>query len=304
MKPGPSTARSITELVAVAALYPITWLFGHLPVGAGTWMGSRLGDLAWLLVPRRRAIALANLARALGGLHPAPERHRLARRSFQHLGMTFVETCGLFFRPPASILARVEMNGGERLREAAAQGKGVLVLTAHYGNWELLGAAHILSGLPLSVVARPLDQPLLERLAARLRRRAGIELIDKRHGLRDVLQALRQGRMVGILLDQNAARSEGVFVPFFGVPASTSKGLALIALRTRAPVVPVFIRRLGAGRHRVEVGAALPPPADDDVVAYTAAFNRAIEAAIRQAPEQWFWMHNRWRTRPRRKRTS
>jgi KDO2-lipid IV(A) lauroyltransferase len=119
-----------------------------------------------------------------------------------------------------------------------------------------------------------------------------------------VLQALRQGRMVGILLDQNAARSEGVFVPFFGVPASTSKGLALIALRTRAPVVPVFIRRLGAGRHRVEVGAALPPPADDDVVAYTAAFNRAIEAAIRQAPEQWFWMHNRWRTRPRRKRTS
>jgi KDO2-lipid IV(A) lauroyltransferase len=304
MKARRSTARSIVELAAVAAIYPITWLFGHLPMGAGAWVGAGLGDLAWLLLPRRRAIALGNLARALGGGHPAPEVRRLGRRSFQHLGMTFVETCELFFRPPASILARVEMNGGERLREAAAQGKGVLVLTAHYGNWELLGAAHILSGLPLSVVARPLDQPLLERLAARLRRRAGIELIDKRHGLRDVLQALRQGRMVGILLDQNAARSEGVFVPFFGVPASTSKGLALIALRTRAPVVPVFIRRLGAGRHRVEVGAALPPPADDDVVAYTAAFNRAIEAAIRQAPEQWFWMHNRWRTRPRRKRTS
>ena len=105
--------------------------------------------------------------------------------------------------------------------------------------------------------------------------------------------------MVGILLDQNATRAEGVFVPFFGVPASTSKGLALLALRTGTPVVPIFLRREPGGRHCIDVGAPLPPPPDADALAYTARFNEVIEAAIRRAPEQWLWMHARWRTRPR-----
>jgi KDO2-lipid IV(A) lauroyltransferase len=105
--------------------------------------------------------------------------------------------------------------------------------------------------------------------------------------------------MVGILLDQNATRAEGVFVPFFGAPASTSKGLALLALRTGAPVVPIFLRREPGGRHCVDVGPALPPPPDHQIATYTAAFNRVLEAAIRRAPEQWLWMHDRWRTRPR-----
>ena len=105
--------------------------------------------------------------------------------------------------------------------------------------------------------------------------------------------------MVGILLDQNAARSEGVFVPFFGAPASTSRGLAVVALRTKAPVVPIYIRRLDGGRHRVEIGPAVPAPPDRDVTRYTAAFTENIEVAIRRDPGQWFWMHDRWRTRPR-----
>ena len=114
----------------------------------------------------------------------------------------------------------------------------------------------------------------------------------------DVLDALRRGRMVGILLDQNATRAEGIFAPFFGTPASTSRGLAVIALRTEAPVVPVFIRRLERGRHLIEVGPVVPPP-ERDVVAFTTSFNEAIEKAIRRAPEQWFWLHKRWKTRPR-----
>jgi KDO2-lipid IV(A) lauroyltransferase len=140
---------------------------------------------------------------------------------------------------------------------------------------------------------------VLDELAARFRRRSGAELIIKRQAVREVLQALRRGRMVGILLDQNATRAEGVFVPFFGVPASTSKGLAVLALRTSAPVVPVFLRREPGGRHCLEASPALEPPADGDVAAYTATFNQVIEAAIRRAPEQWLWMHARWRTRPR-----
>jgi KDO2-lipid IV(A) lauroyltransferase len=212
--------------------------------------------------------------------------------------MTFVEACVFFFRAPSVLLSRVEICGESHLAAAAARGRGVLLLTAHYGNWELLAASRALTAHELSVVIRPLDHPVLDRVVARFRERTGVELITRHRGLREILDALRRGRLVGILLDQNVSRGQGVFVPFFGVPASTSKSLAVISLRTGAPVVPAFIRRRPDGRHRIEIGAALPPPPDGDVVAYTASFNRAIEEAIRQAPEQWFWLHRRWKTRP------
>jgi KDO2-lipid IV(A) lauroyltransferase len=259
-------------------------------------VGRRIGDLAWLALPGRRAVVRANLTLAFGAEMAAGDLGRLGRRSFEHLGMNLVEACVFFLRPPGVLLSQVEIRGEEHLEAAAAGGRGIVLLTAHLGNWELLAASHVLSRWPLSVMVRPLDSPLLDGLVERLRLRSGVEIITKRHGLQDVLDALRRGRMVGVLLDQNASRREGVFVPFFGTPASTSRGLALIALRSGAPVLPTFIRRLPGGRHVVEVGPRIP--ADRDVVAYTAAFNRALEEAIRRAPEQWFWMHRRWKTRP------
>jgi len=298
-----SASRSRAGLRAAAVglrlLFPIGWTLAYLPSALGLLVGRRLGDMLWWLLPRRRAVALENLRRSLGSEQSPAELRRLGRRSFQHLGMNLVEGCRYFLRPTDVMLSRVRVDGGERLQAAAALGRGILILTAHFGNWELLAAAHGLTGLPLSIVVRPLDHPSLDAVAARFRTRAGVELITKHDAVRDVLRALRRQRMVGILLDQNSTRSEGVFVPFFGVPASTSKGLALIALRTGTPVVPVFLRREPDGRHRMEVGVPLAPPADGDVTAYTAMFNTAIEAAIRRAPEQWFWMHARWRTRPR-----
>jgi KDO2-lipid IV(A) lauroyltransferase len=152
--------------------------------------------------------------------------------------------------------------------------------------------------MQLSAVVRPLDDPLLDWILARFRARAGFEVITKRRALPDIRDALRRGRMVGVLLDQNASRREGVFAPFFGVPACTSKGLALIALRNRTPVVPGFIRRDGRDRHIIEFFPLVPPPPDGDPVAFTRAFNEAIERAIRLAPDQWFWVHRRWKTRP------
>ncbi len=298
-----SASRSRAGLLAAAVglrlLFPIGWLLAHLPSALGLVVGRRVGDLLWWLLPRRRAMTLENLRRSLGSELSPAELRRLGRRSFQHLGMNLIEGCRYFLRPTDVMLSRVRVEGAEHLRAAAARGRGILVLTAHFGNWELLAAAHGLTGLPLSIVVRPLDHPLLDDLAARFRRRGGVEMIVKHRAVRDVLEALRRQRMVGILLDQNATRSEGVFVPFFGVPASTSKGLAIIALRTGTPVVPVFLRREPDGRHRMEVGVPLAPPPDGDVATYTATFNAAIEAAIRRAPEQWFWMHARWRTRPR-----
>ena len=295
-----SRAGSVAVAVGLRLVFPIGWVLAHLPSGMGLAVGRRVGDVLWWLLPRRRRLTLDNLARSFGREVPPGELRRLGRRSFQHVGMNLIELCRYFLRPTDVMLSRVRVEGGEHLKTAAAQGRGVLILTAHYGNWELLAAAHGLTGLPLSIVTRPLDHPLLDDLAARFRQRSGAELIIKRQAVREVLQALRRQRMVGILLDQNATRPEGVFVPFFGVPASTSKGLAVLALRTGAPVVPVFLRRDPDGRgHCMDVGAPIPPPPDGDAATYTATFNQVLEATIRRSPEQWLWMHARWRTQPK-----
>lgn len=266
------------------------------------WVGRRLGDLIYRALPGRRAVARENLALAFGRERSSEEIALLCRRSFQHLGMMVMEVCAFLLAPLVFVRSLVSVEGIEHLKSAMAQGRGALVLTAHFGNWELLAASHVLTGYPLSVVARPLDHPLLDRLATRLRERSGVEVIAKRWALPSMLAALRRGRMVGILLDQNSSRREGTFVPFFGVPASTSKSLALLALRTGAPVVPIFTHREADGRHRVLIGPALPVAStgdrERDLHAATAAFTVAIEEVVRRWPEQWFWVHRRWKTRP------
>lgn len=266
----------------------------------GAWLGRRLGDAAFLALAGRRRTALTNLALAFPGLSPA-ERRRICRRSFQHLGVTCVELCAALARPITQALAAIRLEGLHHLEGVMTAHGRALILTAHLGNWELLPVANRLTGYPLAIVVRPLDSAWLNALADGLRRKSGVELIEKRGALRPVLRALGGGRMVGILLDQNAARREGVFVPFFGRPASTSKSLALLALRTGAPVIPIFIRRDAAGGHRVTIGPPLPAPTgggEGAVVELTRRCTETIEAAIREAPEQWLWIHNRWRTRP------
>jgi KDO2-lipid IV(A) lauroyltransferase len=155
--------------------------------------------------------------------------------------------------------------------------------------------------VPLTVVARALDLPSLDAWADRLRRITGVEVIDKRQALRPVLEALKRGRLVGVLLDQNASRREGVFVPFFGRLASTSRSIAVLALRTRTPIIPVFARRVAPGHHEITIHPELPlPPAGDEdaIRALTASCTAVIETAIRANPDQWLWCHDRWRTRP------
>jgi Kdo2-lipid IVA lauroyltransferase/acyltransferase len=218
--------------------------------------------------------------------------------------MTLVELARVLTRPLEDTLRRIRLEGIDHLRASMDTHGRALLLTAHLGNWELLAVAHRLTGFNLSIVVRPLDAPWLDALADRLRRSTGVELIDKRGALRPVLEALRRGRMIGILMDQNAARREGVFVDFFGRTASTSRSIALLALRTRTPVVPVFARRGPDGGHTVAIHPALTLPepngSEAAVVELTARCTAAIERAIREVPEQWLWSHDRWRTRPPR----
>jgi KDO2-lipid IV(A) lauroyltransferase len=282
-------------LAAVAAGHERT------PAPLGRWLGRRAGDLAYVLLARRRRLALRNLSVAFPAM-PLPARRALCRRSYQHLGLMAVELCRMLVEPVDRVLQTVTLEGLEHLKAVMTSHGRALVLTGHLGNWEVLTVAHRLAGYPLSIVVRPLDASGLNVLVDRLRRASGVDLIEKRGALRSVLAALRQGRLVGILLDQNASRREGVFVPFFGRPASTSRSLALLAARTGTPIVPIFARREDGRRHRIIVYPPLFPPAGNTteaaVVELTRQCTGAVEQAIREAPEQWLWIHDRWRTRP------
>lgn len=296
--PEPRRLRTGLAAVLVAGA---AGLVGRLPAPVATWVGRRLGDVLFLLVPRRRRLACRNLALAFPEA-PAAHRRRLARRSCQHLGLVLVELCALIARRPEDFLARITLDGLEHLDRAMAGYGRVLVVSAHLGNWELLALAHRLTPYSLAIVVRPLDARWLGGLAEEARRRMGAELIDKRDGLPAIRAALQGGRMVGVLLDQNATRREGVFVDFFGRPASTSRALALLAVRTGVPVLPAFARRLPDGRHRISIEPPLLPdrraPAARAVADLTARCTAAVEAAVRRTPEQWLWVHDRWRTRP------
>jgi Kdo2-lipid IVA lauroyltransferase/acyltransferase len=273
----------------------------RLPRRSRAWLGRRLGDGAYIVLAARRRMALTNIESAIPDLAPA-DRRRVCRGSFQHLGLMLVEFASLLTQPPKRSLEGIVLEGLDHLQKTMAIHGRALVLSAHLGNWEFLALSHRLMGFPATVVVRPLDAPGLDTLAERLRSRAGVELIDKRGALRPVLGALRRGRLVALLLDQNASRREGIFASFFGRPASTPKSLAVLALRTRTPVVPMFIYRTGIERHRVVIHPPLfvedAPDAELAVADLTQRCTTAIEAAIRVAPDQWMWIHNRWRTQP------
>ena len=276
-------------------------LIGRLPIGMAQALGAGLGRIAYWILPGRRRVALDNLTLVFGDTLSPEARATLARQSFEHLGMTAMECCRLFFGPAERLFARVRGQGLEYIGQAMARGRGIFFLTGHFGNWELLAATHGLAGFGLSVVVRPLDNPYLDTLIARARERSGLRAISKREAVQGVREALGRGECIGILLDQDAGR-DGEFVPFLGRPASTSRALAVLALKTRAPVLPAFIHRLPDGGHELvldpEIPLAITGDLDHDIHVNTARFTAAIERHVRAHPEQWFWVHRRWKSRP------
>jgi len=257
--------------------------------------GGALGRAAWRLSRRERGRALEHLAIAFPDLQQEV-RERLGRAAFEHLGVVLAECLWLRDRGRAEIPRHVLLRGGERIAAARATGRPLLFVTGHCGNWELL-AARIACGLELAVVARELDEPGFQEELLAFRARFGTRTIVRGTpgAARELLRTLRSGGALGMLIDQDT-RVEGVWVDFFGRPAWTPSGAADLALRFRAIVLPVFIERLADGSHRVDVEPELE--LTDDATAATQAMTAAIEAQIRRVPEQWVWMHRRWRRRP------
>jgi KDO2-lipid IV(A) lauroyltransferase len=296
-KPG-LRLRYLGEYLGVRLVELVLW---PLPLRAAQWIGRFIGWLSWLVDRRHRAVAEHNAAWALG-LEEA-EARRFVRKVYLNTGTTSAESVKLpqvLRRKSIRELVRVE--GEEHLHGAIAKGRGALLLTAHIGNWEIAGLMIADMVGSLLTVARPMDNPLLEAHLRAIRERLGQSLVDRRGALRHVLRHLRQGGSVAMLIDQNQ-RHGGVFVDFFGRPASTVPSPAAIALKHDIPVLAGYGHRAEDGSHHV---LHVEPPLElirtgdheADVVANTALFTSHVEQWVRRHPEQWFWLHSRWRKRP------
>jgi len=280
----------------------IVRLFAAMPRHFAYPTAKTLARLGFHLAPRQRRAGLRNLQMAFPELSQKA-REGILRGSFENLGRLLVEFTHMPELNKGNICRFVVHDGLENYLEGLRRGRGVIFMTAHFGAWELSSFAHAVYGYPLRFVVRPIDNPRVERLISTYRTRSGNIPIERRSAARDILKALRQNEAVGILFDQNTTRSEGVFAEFFGIPAATTPALALFALRTGAAVVPGFlIWDASLRKHRLR----LDPPVqlietgnlEHDVLENTKVFNKILESYIRAYPDQWLWIHRRWKTRP------
>ena len=293
------TLRHVFEFV-------LAWLFIHglrvLPRRLARIAGVGIAVIAYASIGRLRRVGLRNLELALPQM-PAAERVRILRLEYRNLGWLLAEFCQMSTYTPAYASRFIRYEGLDNYLAARDRGKGVLVLTGHLGAWELSSFYHSLAGYPMGMVIRRLDNPLVDRMVNRIRCQHGNRVLHKDDFARGLLAAMRAGDTVGILMDTNMTPPQGLFVPFFGVPACTASGLARVALKTGAAVLPGFLLWEESERQYVlhfypELALASTGDAEADAAENTARLTALLEDAIRQYPSQWLWMHRRWKTRP------
>jgi Kdo2-lipid IVA lauroyltransferase/acyltransferase len=299
----PRPRHPIRSLVEVSLVRFLFALLSFLPRRLRLGVGRALGLALYAFVPRLRRMAAANLDRAFSDSLSAEEKRRISRASFAHLGRLLCDTPAFSRVRPDRLEEFAVFEGLEHLRAAYAKRRGVFVFSGHYGNWEMVALIQGYLGLPLAMVTRPLDNPHLERALFAYRTLSGNQVIHKKGAAKEMLRAVRRGWGVAIVIDQNVRGEEGLFVDFFGTPASTTPALATLALKTDAPIVPVFGIPLPDGRYKIRYLPEVPHPQTGDtrrdILTLTQHCTRIIEEQIRAQPEFWVWMHRRWRTRPR-----
>ncbi len=258
----------------------------------------------WLLahVARiRRGYVLETLARCLPDA-TAAERRRIYVEMWQHQVLNIMELMRFYGGRRAEFAEGLEVYGEEHVQAALARGKGALILTAHLGNYVLMGILAVQRfGYSLSIISKVLKNRVAEELFESLRQAGGVNGIHAQQAYRPAVRALRRQELVGFMLDQQRPASQGVFVDFFGRLASTSPGLAFMSAATGAPVVPVFIRRKASGGHILEALPLMEPPPDreeETIRQHTAVYTKIIEEQVRRTPAQWLWLHKRWKSRP------
>ena len=295
------TGITLRHWIEFIPVWVVLKFLGAVPRSLARGLGYVLAHMSYVFWPRLRKIGMFNLRLAFPDWSDA-QRRRVLRGSFRNLGRMLADLAHFPSITPADISELVTYEGFENFAVAQKQRRGVLFLTAHFGGWELGSFAHGVYGHPCHFVVRELDNPLLNRLIHRHRGASGGTSIDKRYFARGILKALKDNQAVGILLDQNALAGDGVFVDFFGRPACTNSGLARLALKTGAPVLlSLVIWKPEAGKYHIRFEPVelvrLPEP-EEEVRANTARFTEKIEEFVRRYPDQWLWMHRRWKTRP------
>jgi Kdo2-lipid IVA lauroyltransferase/acyltransferase len=259
--------------------------------------GTVLGLTFYFVDRAHRRIAERNLATAFPA-RPEAERRAIARAAFAHFGRLLFELLQFATLSPDEMRARVEVDGEDRSRLAYAQGKGVLFVTGHFGFWELQAMVHAVQVEPVAILARALDNPYLNGLLEDIRQRTGNTVVYRRGTIRRVMRTLHAGHGVAVLIDQHIVTRDAIYVDFFERPAATTSAVAALALRTGAPVVPVFALPLGRGRYRMIYEHPVEPPRADSAEAireFTQRCTDVLEMYVRRHPELWLWMHRRWR---------
>ena len=271
-----------------------------LPRRVALRLGVFLADLFFRFARRERTIAIENLSAAFGEEKSPDDILRICRQCFRNLGKSMMETLQIPRLTSANWSKLITYSERQNIDNALKMGNGVIIITAHFGNWELLAAALALSGYDMSYITRPIRSRQLDALLNEIRESAGGKPIS-RGSLKGAIRCLRRNGLLGIMSDIDT-KVDGVFVDFFGRPAFTPRGPASFALRTGAPLVPVFIVRQEDDTHIVVVEKALEleitDDTEEDILANTARFTRVIESFIRKYPEQWIWFHERWKTQP------
>jgi KDO2-lipid IV(A) lauroyltransferase len=285
-----------------AAAWPFIKILGVMPRPLSRAFAIGLAQVVYLLHFRLRQVGMRNLAMVFPEKSVA-ERARILRGVFTSLGRQLAELCRFPTYTPQNVDEVVMYDGLGNYERAYAQGRGVLFLTAHFGGWELSAFAHSLHGHWLHIVMRPMDNEYLDQLLQHYRTMHGNKTVAKDDFVRGLLAAMKAGETVGILMDTNMTPPQGIFVDFFGVPACTASGLARIALRTHAAVVPGFTLWDPALRkYRLRFDPALElirtGDLEADIAANTQMFTKVIENYVRKYPDQWLWVHRRWKTRP------
>jgi len=292
----------VKDALQYAAAVGLLKTFQWMPRPVAYRAAEIVAALGFRFAKRQRQAGTQNLQMAMPDLNQR-ERDAILRGAFSNLGRLLVEFSHFPSLNTKNISDLVSFEGFAHYEEAVKRGKGVIFITAHFGAWELSCFAHSLYAGPMKFVVREIDNSRVEKLIESYRGLSGNQPIEKRHASRDILKALRNNETVGILVDQNTTRDEGVFADFFGIPAATTPAVATLALRTGAAVIPGFlIWDSKSRRHRLRfeapVGLTVTGDPARDIVENTRAFNHILENIVRQYPEQWLWIHRRWKTRP------
>ncbi len=268
-----------------------------LPEAFCNWLGETLGALTWPLVPKkRRKMAVDNVMQCLGVTEP--EAKRIAKASWVRFGPMAFEVLR-FPRFKGRLQERVELEGLDEVKKILALGRGVVFATSHCGNWELLGGALAEAGVPLVAVGMKQKESGSDRFITENRRLVGMHVTYK-DDVREMFKMLKEGWAIGLLMDQDVSTRDGVVIDWFGRPTNFAQGPATLARHQKLPIIPIYITRLADGRHKGIIHPPIPVPNTKDkkadILAATKEVGRVLEAHIRAYPEEWFWLHDRWKS--------